>query len=345
LSVQTEVTVRRILIENGRAVGVEYQKPSGLTTDIVRAKHGVVLCAGTLNSPRLLMLSGIGPQEHLRSLGISLVQDLPGVGANLQEHVGTHIVARVNTPTINSATHGLPALRELARFVFGRRGAITTSMCHAQAFVRTSDREPIPDVQISFTAFAFDINDVGRAVLHKDAAISLTVSVARPKSRGRITLRANDPVASPVIRHELLGGDGDLERLARGIEIGRELLAQPALARYILEETRPGPSNTQSTLRSYIQRAAIPLYHPVGTCRMGQDALAVVDPDLRVHGVAQLWVADASVMPTLPVGNTNATAIMIGDKGADHVLRAVRGMLPVERAPVISEVAIEENSS
>jgi choline dehydrogenase len=326
LTVRTEVTVRRILIEDGRAVGVEYQLPGGPQARTIRAKRGVVLCAGSLNSPRLLMLSGVGPADHLRALEIPVLADLPGVGANLQEHVGTHIAARVNTPTINSETRGFPALRELAKFVLRRRGAITSSMCHAQSFVKTADSEPVPDVQISFTAFAFDINEVGRAVLHRTPAISLTICVARPKSRGRLMLRANDPLAPPLIRHELLGGAGDLERLARGIEMGRDLLAQPAIARYICEETRPGPSISGDALRSHARRAAIPLYHPVGTCRMGQDDLAVVDPDLRVRGVAQLWVADASVMPTLPVGNTNATAIMIGDKGADHVLRAI-GMM------------------
>ena len=325
LTVRTEMLVRRILVEGGRAVGVECQSSSGPGTRALRAKHGVVVCAGTLNSPRLLMLSGIGPEDHLRSLGIPLVRNLPGVGSNLQEHVGTHIVARVNTPTINSATHGLSAVRELVRFVFRRRGAITTSMCHAQAFVRTNDREPVPDVQISFTAFAFDINAVGRAVLHKQPAVSLTICVARPGSRGRIMLRANDPLAPPIIRHELLGANEDLERLVRGITVGRALLAQPSLAPYIREEIRPGPSIGAEAMRDYVRRASIPLYHPVGTCRMGQDDLAVVDPDLRLRGVAQLWVADASVMPTLPVGNTNATAIMIGDKGADHVLRAVYG--------------------
>jgi choline dehydrogenase len=321
LSIRTEVTVHRVLIEGGSAVGVEYRLPSEAAPRALTATRGVVLCAGTLNTPRLLMLSGIGPGEHLQSLQIPVMAHLPGVGANLQEHVGSHIIARVNTPTINTETHGLRALRELARFAFRRRGAITSSMCHAQAFARTSPAEPVPDVQISFTAFAFDINSVGRAVLHKDAAISLTVSVARPKARGKITLRANDPTAPPVIRHELLGGEGDLERLTRGIEMGRELLRQPAMARYVVQEKRPEPSIVGDALRSYIRQAAIPLYHPVGTCRMGQDELAVVDPDLAVRGVARLWVADASVMPTLPVGNTNATAIMIGDKGADHVLR------------------------
>jgi choline dehydrogenase len=324
LNVRTETTVRRILFEGARAVGVEYQSRGDAQVRTLHAKRGVVLCAGSLNSPRLLMVSGVGPADQLRSLGIPVVADLPGVGTNLQEHVGTHITARVNTPTINSETRGLPALRELAKFVFRRRGAITSSMCHAQSFVKTSDREPVPDLQISFTAFAFDINNVGRAVLHKEPAISLTICVARPGSRGRLTLRSNDPLAPPLIRHELLGGTGDLERLARGIELGRDLLAQPAMAPHIREEMRPGRAITGEALRSYARAAAIPLYHPVGTCRMGQDDLAVVDPNLSVRGVSHLWVADASIMPTLPVGNTNATAIMIGDKGADHVLGGLR---------------------
>ncbi len=230
----------------------------------------------------------------------------------------------MNTPTINSETHGLAAVRELAKFALARRGAITSSMCHAQAFVKTSASEVVPDVQISFTAFAFSINEVGRAVLDRDPAISLTICVARPKARGRITLRTNDPLAAPpMIRHELLSGEGDLDRLVKGLEMGRKLLAQPALARYIVEETRPSAAVSGPALREYARMASIPLYHPVGTCRMGEDDLAVVDSDLRVRGVSNLWVADASVMPTLPVGNTNATAIMIGDKGSDHVLRAL----------------------
>jgi choline dehydrogenase len=323
LDVRTEVIVRRILIEGGRAVGVEYQRPGDTQPRTMRARRGVVLSAGSMNSPRLLMLSGIGSGNHLQSLGIPVHVNLPGVGNNLQEHVGTHITARVNTPTINSETHGLAAVRELAKFALLRRGAITSSMCHAQAFVKTQESEVVPDVQISFTAFAFSINEVGRAVLYRDPAISLTICVARPKARGRITLRANDPLAPPMIRHELLSGEGDLDRLVKGLEMGRKLLAQPSLAKYIVEETRPTAAVTGPALREYARMASIPLYHPVGTCRMGEDDLAVVSSDLRVRGIEQLWVADASVMPTLPVGNTNATAIMIGDKGSDHVLRTL----------------------
>jgi choline dehydrogenase len=322
LTVRTEAVVRRILIEDGRATGVEFDADG--TTRVVRARHGVVLSAGSIGSPRILMLSGIGPAAHLRSHGIAVVADLPGVGGNLQEHVGTHIVARVRGSTVNSDSRGLPAIKQGLDYLFRRRGAVSSSMCHAQAFVRTDPAVPVPDMQISFTAFAFDINEVGRAVLRKEPAISLTICLARPGSRGRISLRSADPFAPPLIEHQLLGDAADVDKLARGIEIGREILRQPAIAPYIIEEVRPGPAVGAQDLPAYLRAASIPLYHPVGTCRIGSDRDAVVDPDLKVHGVAGLWVADASVMPTLPVGNTNATAIMIGDKGADHVLKTLR---------------------
>jgi choline dehydrogenase len=319
LRVRTQVIVRRILIENGRAVGVEYDQ-SGQTRTL-RSSRGVVLSAGTINTPRLLMLSGVGPARDLQALGIEVVADSPGVGANLQEHVGTHIVARVNTATVNTDTRGLRAVWQGLDFLLRRRGALTSSMCHAQAFVRTEPDLPVPDVQISCTAFAFDLNEVGRAVLSRDASISLTVVCSRPESRGFLSLRSADPLAPPIIRHQLLGANEDVERLARGVKIGRGILAQPAMARHITEIVRPGAAENGAALRDYLRRFAVPLYHPVGTCRMGRDPDAVVDPDLRVRGVDKLWIADASVMPTIPSGNTNATAIMIGDKGADHVLK------------------------
>ncbi|MGX7896061.1 GMC family oxidoreductase [Tsuneonella sp. HG222] len=322
LAVMTEALVRRIVIHDGRATGIEVDH--GGTTRTLKARNGVVLCAGSMNSPRLLMLSGIGPADHLREHGLPVVADLPGVGANLQEHVGTHIVARVRGATVNSDSRGLAALREGLKYVLQRSGAVSSSMCHAQAFVHSGPGLPVPDLQISFTAFAFDINDVGRAVLRKEPSISLTICLARPGSRGRISLRSADPSEPPVIQHQLLGDPADIEKLSRGVEIGREILNQPAIAPYIIEELRPGPAVQAADLPEYLRAASIPLYHPAGTCRMGQDSDAVVDPDLKVHGVDGLWVADASVMPTLPIGNTNATAIMIGDKGADHVLKSLR---------------------
>lgn len=322
LTIRTEAIVRRILIEDGRAVGVEFDQ--GGTIRTVRAVHGVVLSAGSIGSPRILMLSGIGPAEELRRHGIPVVVDLPGVGGNLQEHVGTHVVVRVKGATVNSDSRGLPAIKHGLDYLLRRRGAISSSMCHAQAFVHTRPGLPVPDMQISFTALAFDVNEVGRAILLPEPAVSLTICLARPNSRGRISLRSADPYDPPIIRHQLLGAEEDLETLARGVEIGREILRQPPLADFVLDERRPGAEVTGAALREHIRAASIPLYHPVGTCRMGTDGDAVVDPELKVRDVEALWVADASVMPTLPIGNTNATAIMIGDKGADHVLRALR---------------------
>ncbi len=316
----TQTVVHRLVMEGRRAVGILCE--TGGKMRELRARHGVVVSAGTMNTPKLLMLSGIGPAAALAQHGIACIADLPGVGRNLQEHVGTHIVVKVDQPTISSDTRGLGALRHGLDFVFRRHGAITSSMCHAQSFVRTRAQEPVPDVQVSFTAFAFDFKD-GHAVLHSEPTVSLTVCVARPGARGHVALRSADPRDNPIVKHELLGDPADLDRLVRGLEIGREILSQRPFARHMVEELRPGPAVTGEALKDYARLAAIPLYHPVGTCRMGTDDEAVVSPDLAVHGLEGLWVADASVMPTLPIGNTNATAIMIGDKGSDHVLKAL----------------------
>ncbi|MDT0508538.1 GMC family oxidoreductase N-terminal domain-containing protein [Novosphingobium sp. MMS21-SN21R] len=321
LRVMTETEVLRVVIEQGRATGIVIRRHG--TEKTLRARKGVVLSAGTLNTPRLLMLSGIGPADELQRHGIACVADSPEVGSNLQEHVGTHLIAATHTRSINSDIRGLAAVGQGLDFVFRRRGAITSSMCHAQAFAHSSAAEGIPDVQISLTAFAFEFSAQGRAILLDRPAVSVTVSVGRPKARGRITLRSARPEDPPIIKHRLLAAEEDVERLARAIEIGREILAQAPIAASIEAELRPGPEVTGTALRAFVRQAAVPLYHPVGTCRMGSDATSVVDPELRVRGVDRLWVVDASVMPSLPIGNTNATVIMIGEKASDHLLRAI----------------------
>ncbi|WP_432787556.1 GMC family oxidoreductase [Novosphingobium rhizosphaerae] len=322
LRVVTGIDVLKVIITAGRATGVLVRHEG--VEQVLPARLGVVLSAGTLNTPRLLMLSGIGPAADLARHGIACHADSPEVGANLQEHVGAHVVLATRSRSINSDTRGWRALGEGLSFLLRRRGALTTSMCHANAFARTSAEADIPDVQISLTAMAFTFGPNGRAVLLKRPAVSVTVCLARPEGRGRVELRSADPDAPPLVQHRLLGSDADLERLARGIEIARDIAAQPPLADLVEAELAPGRAVSGPALRAHLRDNAIPLYHPVGTCRMGSDAAAVVDPDLAVRGVAGLWVADCSVMPTLPVGNTNATAMMIGDKGADHVLKAIR---------------------
>jgi len=325
LEVLLRAQVLRIVMEGKRATGIAYLQDGRHKT--AHARAGVVLCAGTMNSPRMLMLSGIGPAAHLAETGVALVHDLPGVGRNLQDHVGTHLVNEVNVATLNSEAKGWRAALQVARFALRRRGILTTSIAHAQAFVRGRAGLPAPNLQIAFAAFAFDLDERGRLVLRDRPSVSTLIGLMRTSHRGSITLRSADPLAPPVIRHRLLGSDDDVEQIVEGIGIARRIMAQPAIARYVTGEVRPGAAFTDpAQLRDYVRMAAITLYHPVGTCRIGRsdDDMAVVDPDLRVHGVEGLWVADASVMPTLPAGNTNATAIMIGDKGADHVLRTLR---------------------
>lgn len=325
LEVALEAQVLKILVEHGRATGVVFSQNG--QQRIVRATGGVVLCAGTMNSPRMLMLSGIGPAAHLAEVGIPLVHDLPGVGRNLQDHVGTHLVNEVDAATLNADAKGLRGAMQVARFALSRRGILTTSIAHAHAFVRSDPHHPAPNLQIAFAAFAFDLDAQGRLVLRDKPSVSTLVGLMRTSHRGSITLRSADPLAPPVIRHRQLGSDEDIDQIVAGIGIARKIMAQPEIARYVTGEVRPGAAlQDAAALRDFVKMAAIPLYHPVGTCKIGRadDEMAVLDPDLRVRGVDRLWVADASVMPSLPAGNTNATAIMIGDKGADHVLRTLR---------------------
>ena len=298
LAVESHALATRVLIQDGRAVGVAYRQ--GGAEREARARREVILSAGTLGSPQLLMLSGVGPAEHLRSLGIPVVRDLPGVGQNLQDHPRVAVTWESKKPL------GLtPAEREKAARDYGRdrTGPLTSTGIGAGAFVRTRPEEPVPDVQVIPTA-----NPAANAW-------SLHVALMRPRSRGSLLLRSADPEAPPVIRAGYLSDERDLDVLVRGLGFARRLAAQPALAEYRGPEMAPGAA-AGDDLRPHVRRNATTFYHPVGTCRMGKDPLAVVDHELRVHGVAGLRVVDASVMPTLVGGATHAAAVMIGEKGA-----------------------------
>jgi choline dehydrogenase len=321
LRVELEARVLKIRIEQGRAVGVEYEQ--GGQKRYAAADRGVVLAAGAMNSPRMLMLSGIGPAGHLKEMGITVHVDLPGVGRNLQEHVGVHLVNDVNKTTLNSDLGPVRAAMHALDFVTRGRGALTTPIGHAQAFVHTRPG-PAPNLQLAFAPLAFDFDDKGRIVLRAKPSVSTLVGVMRPQARGIITLRSPDPYAPPVISHRLLDSDDDLDQLAEGLALARRIVAAPAFARYITDEVRPGAAlDSHEALKAFARMAAFPMYHPVGTCKIGQDEMAVVDPNLAVRGVSGLWVCDASVMPSLPQGNTNATSIMIGEKGSDLVKAAL----------------------
>jgi len=324
LEVMTEAQVLRIDITDGRATGATVR--GGGEVISLTAKDGVVLSAGALNTPRLLMLSGIGPAGHLREHGIAVVADSPGVGQNLQEHPAVHLVNEVTAHTLNNDARGLAGVKSVLSFLFGRSGALTTGIGHAQAFVKSREGLEVPNIQLAFSAFAFDITPQGNLALRPGSAVTTLVGLMRPSNRGAITLAANDPDAPPVINHQLIGGEDDAAQLVEGLQIARRIMGQPALAGTVTSEVRPGPDVTApEALRGFIGAATIPMYHPVGTAKMGaaDDAMAVLTPDCRVKGVDGLWVADASVMPTLPQGNTNATSIMIGERASALVLEAL----------------------
>ncbi len=325
LEILLEAQVLKIEVTEGRATGVTIRRGGEVLT--LKSRHGVVLSAGALNSPRLLMLSGVGPAAHLRQHGIAVAADLAGVGQNLQEHSGCHLVNAVSAHTLNDDARGFAGFRQLLALAFARSGALTTGIGHAQAFVRSRQGLPAPNIQLAFSAFAFEITPKGNLALAKGSAVSTFVALMRPQSRGQITLRANDPAAPPLIEYQLLGDEDDAQQLVEGLEIARRIMGQPAIAGEVRSEIRPGDAaDSREALRGYVGAATIPMFHPVGTAKMGaaDDPLAVTGPDCRVRGVAGLWVADASIMPTIPQGNTNATAIMIGERASDLVLAAVK---------------------
>jgi choline dehydrogenase len=326
LEILLEAHVLMIETANGRATGVTIRRGGVVST--LTAREGVVVCAGALNTPRLLMLSGIGPEKELRHHGIEVALDLPGVGANLQEHAGVHLVNAVKAHTLNDDSRGLNGVKQVLALAIARTGALTTGIGHAQAFVKSREGLPAPNLQLAFSAFAFDVTEKGNLALRQESSVSTFVALMRPRSRGRISLRANDPDAPPLIEHLLLGDEDDVEQLIDGLLIARTIMAQPAIAPEVQYEVRPGGQlSTRDALGFYVRAATIPMFHPVGTARMGStdDPQAVVGPDCGVRGLAGLWVADASIMPTIPQGNTNATAIMIGERASDLILGALRG--------------------
>jgi choline dehydrogenase len=302
LTVESHALVTQVVVREGRAVGVTYVR-DGVTRE-ARASREVVLCAGTIGSPHLLMLSGIGPREHLASLGLPVVRDLPGVGGNLQDHPRVALTWESRMPLgYTSPAEQEAAVRDYSR---DRTGPLSSPGVGAGAFVRTTGAD-FPDVQIIPTG-----NPAA-------GTFSLHVALMRPSSRGSVRLRTRDAEAPPAIRANYLSGDGDLDGLVRALAIARRIASADALAGYRGRALGPDAASGAETLEQFIRTNVTTFFHPVGTCRMGNDSLAVVDDHLRVRGVAGLRVIDASVMPTLVGGATHAATVMIAEKGADLV--------------------------
>ncbi len=322
LRVITGAHVNRIIIENRRAVGVEFLQNGHLQQ--LRCAREVLLCAGSLMSPPILMRSGIGPGAHLQSLGIALTHHLPGVGQNLHDHPDVVLLAHAPQATELlglSARGALNILKGIWQWHRTRRGLLTTNFAEAGGFIKSQASEPAEDLQLHFVVAK--LVDHGRKTVWGHG-YSCHVCVLQPESRGSVMLASADPLAAPLIDPQLLSHPSDLAKLVQGVRRTREILAQPALARSgAFEDAASARAVSDPDLEAFVRQHADTVYHPVGSCRMGTDDLAVVDAQLRVHGVQALRVVDASVMPRITSGNTNAPVIMIAERAAQWIQKSL----------------------
>lgn len=320
VEVVTHAHVKRILFDGRRASGVEYAR--GGATQRAEAARAVILCAGAIASPQLLMLSGVGPGAHLREMGIPPIHDIPAVGQNLQDHPGVNHSAWVNRTTYNVQKGLLNYLLYGAQWLLTGTGPGSTPDAHVIGFMRSRPELERCDVQYHFTPAGYDLAEDGPILFDRPAVTGLT-NVHRPWSRGWIRLKSADPFAQPEIQPNLFGDERDIETLLIGAKFLRRIFETEPMARYVVGEYMPGKDvRSDDEWRAFIRSTAIGIYHPAGTCRMGGDPASVVDDELRVRGMTGLYVADASIMPIVVSANLNANCIMIGEKCADLIQRA-----------------------
>jgi choline dehydrogenase len=317
LTILTKAQATRVLIEKGRAVGVEYVRRGRRHT--ARAAQEVLLAGGAINSPQLLLLSGVGLAEELRTLGVRVAHDLPGVGKNLQDHLNVNIVQHaVKGVALDGKGRGLAPIAVALQFLLFKTGPGTSNLAEAGAFAISNPGAATPDIQYHF--IPAQVVDHARTPMDGEG-ITLHACCLRPQSRGEIRLASTDPLQPPVMDPNYLAADYDLKILIAGIKQGREILAAAAFKPWLGEERLPGAaSQSDAELEEFIRATAETEYHPVGTCKMGNDPMAVVDERLRVRGIERLRVIDASIMPALVSGNTNAPTIMIAEKAAEMML-------------------------
>lgn len=334
LEVISSARVQKVIIEGGRATGVRYEK--GATTVDVTCRGEVLLAAGAIASPQLLMLSGIGPGQHLRDHGIEVVADRGQVGRNFQDHAFTWMIWAVNVPTLNKNLNLAAFLRHGADFVVRGRGAVTTPPGHAWVFDRMDPSRRETDYEILFSPLGLQSvvdsvkehrteHDIHNVRVMTVSSVSCAIGISHPRSRGCVELRSGRPDERPLIKHEVLGDPADRELMISACRHARTILESRAMEPYVTGEMLPGPEvRSEDEWQDFLSRSTIIGQHPIGTCRMGADDAAVVDPELRVRGVGALRVIDASVMPTLISGHTNAPTIMIAERAAELIRRAAR---------------------
>lgn len=313
LDVETGAHVTRVRFDGTKAVGVDYVQ-NGNRVEI-DAGEEVLLCGGTINSPQLLMLSGVGPTDHLAEHDIDVVVDRPGVGRNLQDHLNTGVVYDSTKPiTLDDAD----SIWNLIKYLVRKRGPLTSNVAEAGGFAKTTANLDVPDIQFHFGPAYFIRHGFGNP--DEGHGFSVGALLLRPESRGRITLRSADPFDDPAIDPRYLSVEKDLDVLCEGVKISREIAQAEPFDEYRGDEILPeGDIEDDDDVVDHIRETAETLYHPVGTCAMGTDDMSVVDDRLRVHGTEGLRVVDASVMPTLVGGNTNAPTITIAEKAADMI--------------------------
>ena len=320
LTVKTRAHATRVLFEGKRAVGVEFHTPRGLET--ARAGREVIVSGGAFGSPQLLQLSGVGPASYLQDMAIDVVHDLPGVGSNLQDHFNTYCTYKISRNlSLNSLQYSfVDRMVAGARYVFLKNGPMTGNGMYVGALIRSDKRLERPDIQLNISCWSTIDRTKDGIISHPFPGISISPVHLRPDGRGSVRLHSNDPLAPPKIQFNFLKSDYDFQALIAGMRAARSIVRQHALQKLIVEETAPGVKvRTDEEMIADIRERGVSNLHPVGSCGMGQGPGAVVDARLRVHGIAGLRVVDASVMPSIIAGNTNAPTIMIAEKASDMI--------------------------
>jgi len=334
LRVELNASIQRILFEGKRAVGVELVQDGTFRT--LRARREIILCCGAFQSPQLLMLSGIGDGAELSRLGIPVIQHLPGVGKNLQDH--PDFIFGYKSSSLDliglSLSGSFKLIREILRYRRERRGMMTSNFAECGGFLKTRPELAAPDIQLHFVTAL--VEDHARK-LNLGHGYSCHMCLLRPQSRGSVQLQSADPNQPPLIDPNFFGEEADLEEMVAGFKLARRLMDAPALAKMRSQDVVTAKVHSDDDIRAVLRQRVDTVYHPAGSCKMGVDAQAVVDPTLRVVGVEGLRVADASIMPTLIGGNTNAAAIMIGEKAAQFLKAGERGSRRIQGSAVMPE--------
>jgi choline dehydrogenase len=327
LVIKTRAHATRVLFTDGRASGVEFDTPAG--RQIANAGREVIVSGGAYGSPQLLLLSGLGPAQHLTEMGIEVVRDMPGVGSNLQDHFNTYCTYRISRNlSLNALQYSLPhRLVAGARYVFLRSGPMSGNGLYVGALVRSDKRLERPDLQFNISAWSTIDRTRYGIISHPFPGVAISPVHLAPDGRGTVRLNSKDPLAPPQIKFNFLRSDNDMRVMITGVRIARDIARQAALRSLIVEETAPGvATQTDEEIAADVRQRGVSNLHPVGSCGMGSGPMAVVDPRLRVHGVPGLRVVDASIMPVIVAGNTNAPTIMIAEKAAEMIQEDARAV-------------------